>query len=335
MSVTVEMIGRLGNNLFQYALGRLLAEERGLALECEQIPWTAHQFLGTSLDHGFDATLTGFLPHLPNVRLAMPGRSFDEPLKAYEFGSFDEWDGQTVDLDELRRARKIVLRGFFQRTEYFAPHIDRIREWYRFVPTGTPHALGTHSLGTHSIVQSDVVVNIRRGLDMARVDWILAPNFYRKALESMRNVGRVYVCGTGIDKAIRAALAEYDPIYVDGTPHEHFTFLMLFDRMVMSNSTFCWWAAFLSHARELHAPAPILGGVDLRIPDRDYREWPAEMEVFRPFLEGGQPVAARELYLRYGPRDLESAVHQLLLSGALRVNPEYEELSGLAERYGA
>ncbi len=324
MSVTVQLIGRLGNNLFQYALGRLLAEELGLALECEQIPWKAHEFLGTRFDHGFDASLTEFLPHFPNVRLAHGGQSFDGPVKTYEFRSFKEWDGQTVDLDELRRARKIVLRGFFQRIEYYAPYADHIREWYRFVPAETPHA----------IEPDDVVVNIRRGLDMAMVDWVLAPSFYRDVLESMRDVGRVYVCGTGIDKAIRAALAEYDPVYVDGTPHEHFSFLMRFDRIVMSNSTFCWWAAFLSNARELHAPAPVLPGVDLRIPGRDYREWPAEMEVFRPFLEDGQPVAARALYLRYGPRDLESNVHRLLLSRALRVNPEYEELSDLAARYG-
>jgi hypothetical protein len=329
MSVTVQLIGRLGNNLFQYALGRLLAEERGLALECEQIPWKAHEFLGTTLDHGFDASLTDFLLHLPNVRFAMAGQTFDGPLKTYEFRSFDEWDGQTVDFGELRRAGKIVLRGFFQRTEYYAPHIDRIRDWYRFVPTGTRHAIAAYAID-----HRDVVVNIRRGLDMARVDWVLAPSFYRNALESMSNVGRVYVCGTGIDKTIRAALADYDPVYVDGTPHEHFIFLMRFDRMVMSNSTFCWWAAFLSHARELHAPAPALPGVDLRIPERDFREWTAEMEIFRPFLENGQPVSGRELYLRYGPHDLESAVHQLLLSGALRVNPEYEELSGLAARYG-
>jgi hypothetical protein len=292
-------------------------------LECEQIPWRSRAFLGTTFDHGFNASLTDFLPHFPNVQLAIAGPSFDGPLKSYEFRSFQEWDGQTIDMSELRRARRIVLRGFFQRIEYYAPHADRIREWYRFDPVATPH----------TIASNDVVVNIRRGLDMAMVDWILAPSFYRTVLASMRDIGRVYVCGTGIDQRIRTALADYEPVYVDGTPLEHFSFLMRFDRMVMSNSTFCWWAAFLSNASELHAPAPAVPGVDLRIPDRGYREWPAETEVFAPFLENGNPVTARELYMRHGADDLEHVVHRLLVSGALRVNPEYEELSGLAARY--
>jgi hypothetical protein len=353
VSVSVQLIGRLGNNLFQYALGRILATRLGLALTCEQLPWVSHEFLGMRMDHRADATLTSFLPYFPNVRLALAGRSVDAPVTAYEFRSFEEWDGQTIGFEELLRGgdRHIVLRGFFQRMEYYERDAARIREWYQFLPAETPHAIGP----------DDVVVNVRRGLDMAMMDWVVAPSFYRDVLAAMPNVGRVFVCGTGIDDAIRTALADYDPVYYSGTPYEHFSFLMRFPRMVMSNSTFCWWAAFLSDASELHAPAPAGGygfstfpGVDLRIPGSRYREWPAATEPFRPFvldpdraaetaaqiprsrasfrdwlLAQREPLSARELYGRYfettvrqrdGEAELEETLRNLVAVGALKIH---------------
>jgi len=126
---------------------------------------------------------------------------------------------------------------------------------------------------------------------MAMVDWVVSPEYYVDALSSMADLGTVYVCGTGIDHRVREALSRFRPVYVDGDPYQHFSLLMQFNRMVMSNSTFCWWAAFLSGATDLVAPRPSSGygfscfpGVDLRIPGRRYRELPADTETFHPFL---------------------------------------------------
>lgn len=352
MSVCVHLLGRLGNNLFQYVFARLLAEQHGFALDCLQEPWVAHEFLGRRFDQAPHADLSGFLPHFPDLRLKLPGKRCAAPVQAHEFRTFEEWDGHTVDLGALQHpgARRIVLRGFFERAEYYAPHLDRIRAWLRFVPAPTPLAIGPR----------DVLVNLRRGLDMALVERVLALDYYRRALHELPDVGRVHVCGTGLDGRARAALAEFDPLYHDGSPHEHFSFLMRFRRVVLSNSTFCWWAAVLSPtAEELHAPSSNVPGVDLRLPGPRYRERPASYEVFRPFvfdparahealaclpparaafgdwlLAQREPLAARELYLHYlGParrRDAEPEFQQtlghLLGCGALRVNPECEEL---------
>jgi hypothetical protein len=77
---------------------------------------------------------------------------------------------------------------------------------------------------------------------------------YEQVLSSLRNVRRVFVCGTGVDDQARRLLSKYKPIYYDGAPIEHFFFMTRFNRIVLSNSTFAWWAAFLSDAEELYAP---------------------------------------------------------------------------------
>jgi hypothetical protein len=48
--------------------------------------------------------------------------------------------------------------------------------------------------------------------------------------------------------------AEYNPIFLFGPPLVHYSFASLFNKMVMSQSTFCWWIAWLSEAKEIYLP---------------------------------------------------------------------------------
>ena len=55
MTVEVRYLGHLGNNLFQYALGRILAEELGSALKCRALPdtrgWSVVEQMSGIVDH--------------------------------------------------------------------------------------------------------------------------------------------------------------------------------------------------------------------------------------------------------------------------------------------
>lgn len=101
--IDVRYKARLGNNLFQYCFGRILAEALGFELHASPIDG------------------------LPNTSEAVAGSRHDEPEVVLT--------GQRVDLDAIvrdRRPRKIVLDGWFQRYEYYRPHRDRIRRWLKF-----------------------------------------------------------------------------------------------------------------------------------------------------------------------------------------------------------
>ena len=77
--------------------------------------------------------------------------------------------------------------------------------------------------------------------------------------------------------------AEYSPTYYEGTPFEHFSFFRCFRRVVLSNSTFAWWAAYLSDAEQVYAPRTTqqaqfsftgFQGVDLHMREARYIEVP-------------------------------------------------------------
>jgi Glycosyl transferase family 11 len=278
MSVIVTMLGRLGNNLFQYGLGRIIAEHHGLAFEC--IPAAVDptfNFLGRSVDSGPLVTLADLTASFPHAPMRLPGTVVEHPVEQYEIKPVapdSEWLGHDLDLPRLLAdptPRQIRLAGYFHRAEYFVPYRDRLRTWFR--PRSIPMPFAIHP--------RDVVLNIRRGFDFGILQWTLSLSYYHRILERMRDVGQVYVCGTCIDAQVQRGLARYDPIYYDATPIEHFNFLTRFNRLVISNSTFAWWAAFLSDATEIYGPPT---GIDLNMRDARYIEVAdVEMARFAPF----------------------------------------------------
>ena len=101
--VKVQYRDRLGNQMFQYALGRILAERLGFSLNAQPL----EQFAGTQ-----------FLPE---------GATFEAPVQLLT--------GQKIDFDGVikdQSARCILLDGWFQRAEYYVASRMQLREWFAF-----------------------------------------------------------------------------------------------------------------------------------------------------------------------------------------------------------
>jgi hypothetical protein len=141
MSVEVRFIGRLGNNLFQYAVARIIAEHHGFKLICKRMRRTTASCMGVPLNIGPAASLEGYSWYFPNAPFVIPGKEVVEPVDSYEVGKGRAWRGHTIDLQSILKnpaPRRIVLSGYFQRFEYIKPYEDRIRDWFRLRPISTP-----------------------------------------------------------------------------------------------------------------------------------------------------------------------------------------------------
>ena len=293
MCVEVSLIGRLGNNLFQYAIGRIIAEHLGLELHCHQIPLPAQWIAGMPLDFGNSATLTELSASFPNAPLQIAGRRFEEPVEKFEMSTGGGWAGYKIDLNSILQnpnPRQIRLRGYFQRMEYYAPYREKIRQWFRPKDVGLPYDVNA----------KDVLINIRRGVDYGLFGWTLPLSYYETVLSSLPELGQVYVCGTSIDDNVKARLAKYHPIYYEASPLEHFCFIMRFNRIVLSNSTFAWWAAYLSDAELIFAPQSASGysftghdEIDLHMREDRYREIPITETVPFKLLDRNKSLHIR------------------------------------------
>ena len=250
MTVEVRFFGHLGNNLFQYALGRVLAEELGHALLCVA-PLARPGFDRVEQASGIADQLSGLAGHFADVPLRLPGREVLFPQLRLVLGEQPEWHGHGINLARVLRTghgQRIVLRGYFQRSEYYLPYRERIRRWFHL-----PAVDGELRPGPR-----DIVVHLRRSYDMRVLDRMLSLRYYEQALEAA-SFDRVLVCGLGLDAATRALLARYRPEYLELDALATLRLLQRANNIVLANSTFSWWGAWLSDAEHIWFPRPVRG----------------------------------------------------------------------------
>jgi hypothetical protein len=281
MTVEVRYLGHLGNNLFQYALGRIVAEH----LDRELITVPAEDMPGWSnveRTSGIVDRLQDHISAFPELTTPLPGTQIDKPQLRYVVGE-RRWNGHAINLPHLLthgRDRRIVLKGYFQRTEYYHPHKDRIRNWFRMREYPVDLQPGPR----------DIVVHIRRSMDMFVLDRAIDVGFYRELLEGL-SFEKVYVCGLGIDHQLKQVLAPFGPVYVGLPALPTLSMLARSNRIVLANSTFSWWGAYLSDAEEIYFPrlergfwSPERPEVDLEVPESRYRVVEdVSVENWRPF----------------------------------------------------
>ena len=125
---------------------------------------------------------------------------------------------------------------------------------------------------------------------MLVLDRAIDLDFYRQLLGGM-TFDRLFVCGLGLDDVVRKALAPFKPVFLDLPAIETLELLTRANRIVLANSTFSWWGAYLSEASEVYFPrlARNFWGrdrtdVDLEVPEDRYRYIDdVPVQTWRPF----------------------------------------------------
>lgn len=224
--VQVNYLGRLGNNLFQYALGRIIAENMGYSLNAAPIP-------------GFPIT-------------------YEPVVGKKQDGYFLKFEGQLIDLDNVYRQRMAVnLSGWFQNYRYYKPYKEKIRLWFYTCPI--PEIVG----------ESDVVLHLRRtqgpidyqvSYEIGDKQVMMSPDllsfeYYDDILKSLK-FETLHICTDMINDPFIRHFDKYKPKIYSGDMVRDFCILRKARRLIMSISTYSWWAAFLSDAMEIWFPKP-------------------------------------------------------------------------------
>lgn len=246
--IHLQMLGLIGNNLFQYAVARILAEDLGFELKVTH---------STRLPQKNIPQLNELLAQFDDAPLSIPGKSFDDPVDRTAVMGHDGFDGYHIDLSKISAddtPRQILVEGYFERYEVFQPYKERIRKWFKLDPI---------SLG-FNISEDDVIVHIRQG-DFVLLGRALSLQYYLDILEKI-NFRKLYICGVGIDNKIKDKFHRYNPTYIYNSPLDDFRFINGFNRIIQSQSTFVWWASFLSQAEEIYAPLPEIGAFEKLYP---------------------------------------------------------------------
>lgn len=229
--INVEYGGRLGNNLFQYCFGRILASELGYKLQASRI-------------NGFSST----------------GDTVDGKIIS---GNPHELHGHEVDLNEILKNPPngpIHLKGYYQRYEYYKKYKAQIKQWLQ--------------IEEYNVNQKDedVILHMRLGDDITTFDpnapYIMPFEYYEKALEKL-DFNQLFICSEPetLHSPYIKQFERYNPLIVGGDTLTDFRVMRSFKNIIVSQSTFSWWGAFLSEATNVFMPVPQKG--NSRLPN----EW--------------------------------------------------------------
>lgn len=220
--IKVNTWGRLGNNLFQYATGRILAEALGYKLEAKTFP----QF-----------------KNMIEVR----GVEVNEPVTTINYIASSAAPGGYCDpdytLDSLVKLApcKFVFNTFCVKSSFVEPHKTKICEWFD-IPNGfSPH-------------QDDIVLHARL-TDFVTLGWELQEAHYLGILNS-QTWRQKYLCTDDANHPLIRKLQKAGCQIVPGDEFETFKFIKSFNNIAIA-STFSWWAAFLSGASRIYMPSKV------------------------------------------------------------------------------
>jgi Glycosyl transferase family 11 len=254
--------GRTGNILFQYALGRVLAEKHGVPL-----------VLGASwYNREGWAEVSHFLklPIRANVvRGGIPGSIASRVLRKLTRKHYWEYLGLPIlkehDLDHsfdprfLNAPAVCVLSGYFQSPRYFQSMAEELRAELKELISRGVHASCVHtsascgsSLESRLTQPNSIAVHVRRG-DFLRlpVFHVCDEYYYRRSMEEMRAQvpdARFFIFSD--DPAwCHRTFTDPDTEVIDssaeGNPLHDLYLMSLAGHHIIANSSYSWWAAWL------------------------------------------------------------------------------------------
>lgn len=245
--IVVKVRGGLGNQFFQYACGRRLALLHGSRVKID-----------------------------PSLWMAEP-RHHDRPLRLWDFmvdaemATADELASVNTRLvreevigfhpSVLRLPDNVTLEGYWQSEAYFADAAVMIRRDFRFaddtMPTRARASINRlRDQGNGTVV----AVHVRRGdyavPDNAGLFHLLSANWYNTAMERFPADTRFLVFSDDLPWC-QANLTRPGLAYArSGSDLGDFALMRACDHYIMANSSFSWWAAYLSDSENPQVVAP-------------------------------------------------------------------------------
>lgn len=268
----VNIIGGLGNQMFQYAFALALQEK----YPGEQIKIDLSAFTGYPLHNGYE------LDRIFNA--ALPKASFKEQLSLfYPLRNYRLWQigkrclprrrttvyeraDKNFDSVNLDRQGSAYFLGSWQTEKYFSDIRRKILEAFSFPPLD-PIDRNT-AIIKYLDIRSAVSVHVRRGdyIKIPSTHGICSLSYYKSAIERVERGGNpdLYLVFSDDINWCREHLShmmqDKEIIYVDWNKgKESFRDLQLMSKCkhnIIANSSFSWWGAWLNENSDKIVIAP-------------------------------------------------------------------------------
>lgn len=269
--IIVQLLGGLGNQLFQYAAARRLAEAKGTELKLDLSAFESYKLREYKLDRFNIAASIATTEEIsrftrPTLRARLIKRLEKKLLPYYLQSDLIEKRRYHFDPNFLRSRKTVYLKGYFQSPRYFLEIESLIRQEFcvKDVPDNLNKELGA-LIGNVNAVS----LHVRRGdyatNPVARsYHGLLTISYYHSAIKIIaEKVVQPHFFVFSDDVAwVRDHLEIPSPVtFVEHNDaahdYEDLRLMALCKHHIIANSSFSWWGAWLSSnsAKMVFAPA--------------------------------------------------------------------------------
>jgi hypothetical protein len=214
--IVIQYLGKFGNNLFQYAFGRLLAISFNYSL-------------GTDL--------------IDNAVIVANGNV--KGLSYYNYPTVISDINQSGNFFPSQLEERLyILYGYFQNIDYYRNRRKLIQSFFNYKKP--------------LMNKSDIVLHVRLGdyKNFGPKGIVIHPQYYLDILRK-EEFDKIYiVTDDPNDTDYFRHFRYYNPTIINSSVKDDFYFIMSFDKVIMSNSTFSWWATFLGDASTIYTFKP-------------------------------------------------------------------------------
>ena len=270
--IIVKLMGGLGNQMFQYALGRNLSikKKTDLFLDNTLLGNPSHTMTPRNYELGIfniEASIApkNLLKMVPSSRRNKIRSTFHkifnkQPLITYMKEQTINFDNQILDLPD-----NVYLDGYWQSEKYFSDISEVIRN--DFLIQTNPSQINQKILDSIEECNS-VSIHIRRGDYVTnpktrRIHYICDEEYYRKSINQIHEKVKnpyFFVFSDDIDWAKHNITSESPIIFIShnsGTKsYEDLRLMIHCKHHIIANSSFSWWGAWLGEHKEQLVIAP-------------------------------------------------------------------------------
>lgn len=268
--VVVRLQGGLGNQMFQVAAGLRLARRHeaeckvdiGLLLNRRSdLEYTPRDFDLVIYPRppavASEAEVRGFRRLLERDSRSLLERLIDKVKQRQIFVEKSmEFDSEVLELPD-----ETYLEGFFQSERYFRDAELEVRDMFRLVPATLGLSAETVLLGNQISEEGGICLHVRRGDYVSNPitsqhHGVCAVNYYRNGLERLKSVvgdRQTYIFSDDLPWCA-SAFPEKSGFTIVGPEHAgyraggHLWLMTRCHHFVIANSSFSWWAAWLSQS---------------------------------------------------------------------------------------
>lgn len=222
--------GRLGNQMFQYALIYSLSKD-----------------MGTEFTIPDNTKLSEVLQIKPDKIGIVDGKQLYE--RHFHFDS---------SIFELDKNYNYDLCGYFQSEKYFKKYEEEIRKQFDFVPS-----IKKLCLGLKDAMQDSIALHIRRGdyLDCPSYHVNLTLDYYEKALSYFEKDRKVMVFSDDVKWCKEQEIFKEQRFFIchPSSGPNHLYLMSNCCDFIIANSSFSWWGAYLANRGKVIAPKQWFG----------------------------------------------------------------------------